>query len=103
MNSFDFIEVSTIGVINNIYVYLKCRFSDCLVVTFFHLFSFLNLFIHFPLFQLYSIGMATNNRVLEYSLGRPSTRVKFSYSNTRLTFLSLDIFPFIFLFEIFSK
>jgi hypothetical protein len=29
MNSFDFIEVSTIGVSNNIYVYLKCRCSDC--------------------------------------------------------------------------
>jgi hypothetical protein len=28
MNSFDFIEVSTIGVSNNIYVYLKCETCD---------------------------------------------------------------------------
>ena len=63
MNSFDCIEVSTIGVSNNIYVYLKCRFSDCLVVTFFTFFLFysyisdyfqlyLYSFIHLPLSHL---------------------------------------------------
>ena len=49
------------------------------------------------------LEMATSTRVLTYSLGRLSTRIQFSYSNTRLTFLSLEIFPFIFLFEIFPK
>ena len=55
--------------------------------------------------QYYRIVTIVNTRdVNEYSSirvspGRSEYRVQFSYSNTRLTFLSLNIFPFIFLFE----
>jgi hypothetical protein len=52
---------------------------------------------------IYMIYTRDGNGYSSTRFGRPSTRVQFSYSNTRQTLLSLNIFPFIFLFEIFPK
>ena len=49
--------------------------------------------------QSVSIRDVNEYSSIQVSLGRSEYQVQFSYSNTRLTFLSLDIFPFIFLFE----